>query len=176
MQPSRPIVSDHRLARLIAWLGAVLAWCALGRPTRTRAQARRHKRYSALGIADLAHFVRNVVILRAVQLLDPQIAPARRRTSRPAHIPTGCKLGKERRLTLRRFGGVWLRRMLMSRGSFAAKVAHLIQALRHYSGLAAYVAWRRRRFTRRCAIIPARPRVARVVSRAAPAPHLVDTS
>lgn len=178
MQLSRkPLVSNHRLARYLAWTGALLAWFARGQPARTRADARHQRRYGHLGIAALTRFVRNVIILRAIQLLCPYASvSARRRIERPAATPFGCKLGRSPRRRLRPFAGGWLRRQLKVRGNFAQRVAHLISALRHYRGLAAYLAWKRRRFVWKCAIILVWSAPARIGGVLTPAPLAADSS
>ncbi len=139
MIAQRPIISAHRLARLVAWLAGVLAWFALGAPHATPAQRRHHARHGHVGIATLRRAVAAIIIVRAAQLL-----PARLPRIRRDFAPPGFKR-RLHHIRLRAIGGVWLRRYLNRRGSFVEQVKHLIEALRHARGLAAGLAWRRRR-------------------------------
>ncbi|MGQ0532594.1 MAG: hypothetical protein ACT4OF_07885 [Caulobacteraceae bacterium] len=153
MSSKSAIISGHRLARLVAWLMAVLAWFAIGAPRKTRAQRRRYPRLGEITIASLRHAVRNVIIMRAAQLL-PQ-SPSR--FARPGFAPPGFRRCYAR-ATPRAVTGVWLRRYLYARGSFIAQVRQLIEVLRHYRGLGAALAWRRRfGLTRLRPIIPISP-------------------
>jgi hypothetical protein len=172
MQHRAPIlISEHRLARLAAWLGAVLAWFALGAPRQTASQQRHHRRYGGVAIGRLRQAVCNLIIIRAAQLLPERTPRPWRDFASPGFRcrRNGC--------TNRAIGGVWLRRHLNVRGGFIAQVKHLIEALRHYRGLGAALAWRRRLgLSRLRSILMIAPEAQPVVSRCAPAVFATDSS
>ena len=136
---SRPIITAHRFARLVAWLGAVLMWCALGRPLQGAAHRRHHRRYGNVGIVTLRRAVLDLIIIRAAELLGPR--PSRNRRD---FAPRGFRRRISKPAPSRVVAGAWLRRRRKIRGSFIAQVRRLIEALRHLRGLAAHLAWRRR--------------------------------
>jgi hypothetical protein len=72
MKPRYPHpMNEHHLARSIAWAMAVFVWLIAGMPNHTSAGKRHHKRYARVRIAQLRAFVRNVVLIRAAQLVKP---------------------------------------------------------------------------------------------------------
>jgi hypothetical protein len=172
MQHRAPIlISEHRLARLAALLGAVLAWFALGAPRRTASQQRHHRRYGEVAIGRLRRAVCDLIIIRAAQLLPERTPRAWRDFASPGFRcrRNGC--------TCRAIGGVWLRRHLNVRGGFIAQVRHLIEALRHYRGLGAALAWRRRfGLSRLRSILMIAPEAWAVVSRCTPGVFATDSS
>lgn len=150
-----PICSEHRLARLILWLGALLFWFAAGALHRNHASQRHHRRYGAHTIETLTHAVRNIILIRAAQLLKP--AP-RARVQRRANAQPGFRQRAAPRPSMRAVAGAALRRALRSRGSFIQRVLRLIAVLRRVDALAVRLAHRRRRpFTRLRAITPIAP-------------------
>jgi hypothetical protein len=174
MSSQSTLISEHRLARFVAWLGGFLLWLATGAPRTTRAHQRRHQRYRHIGAGALVRAVRDLVIIRAAQLM-PEAPPS----TRPRHdfAPAGFTARVAVPATLRAIAGVWLRRRLKIRGSFAEQVAHLIEALKHIRGLGAWLAWRRRRrLTRLRPIVLVRPPRARMSSLTQDVPAAQDSS
>lgn len=163
-QRSRPI-SEHRLARLIAWLGALLAWLALGACTQER------HRHRNVGVGKLRHAVRAIIIVRAAALFTQRL----NRFIRPG-VPLSTR-ARGRRASQRAIAGAWLRRRLIARGGFIAQVTHLLNALRDWRALGAALA-RHRRFglTQLNALTPARTPATPLVDAAAPAICAADTS
>jgi hypothetical protein len=86
MNPSRtPIITEHRLARLIAWTRLALAWVAmLMFSAAPKVSTRRLERFANLSLDSLARRVRNLIIIRAVQFLNPRRAPRQRFNFAPA--------------------------------------------------------------------------------------------
>ncbi len=170
-----PICSEHRLARFILWLGALLFWFAAGALHQNRASQRHHRRHGALKIETLTHAVRNIILIRAAQLLKPL---PRARVPRRANARPGFRQAAPRHYqSMRIVAGAALRRQLRSRGPFIQRAMHLITVLRRVDVLAARLANRRRRpFTRLRAITPIAPpnHTARVIC--ASAPIAADTS
>ncbi len=165
-------MNEHHLARAIAWAMAVFAWVIAGMPNHTSAGRRHHKRYAGVRVSQLRAFVRNVVLIRAAQLLNPRPAVWSRNTA-----PAGFAR-RRARMTLRRVAGGWLRRRLNCDGSFVEQIVHLLAALRDWRSLAAKLARRRRkrRLTRLCPILIVRPPVSPLASVTAPAPAYADSS
>lgn len=164
--------SAHRLARFIAWLGAVLAWLALGAPCFTAAQRRHRQRYGHLDAGALTRALRNLVIIQAAQFFSDRNSTRRYRFRPPAGVRRDA-----RKQTLRAVGGAWLRRKLRVRGGLLKVVLHLIEALRHLRGLGARLAWRLRRgMTRLAPLIIATPRTQAVADVYARAVALADSS
>jgi len=165
----KPLCSEHRLARFTLWLGVLLAWFAAGALNRSIASQRHHRRYGAFTIGTLTHAVRNIILIRAAQLLRP--AP-RARVQRRTNARPGFRQAAPRHyLSMRIVAGAALRRQLRSRGSFIQRVMHLITVLRRVDVLAARLADRRRRpFTRLRAITPVTPpsHAVRVICKSAP--------
>ena len=125
-----PTPTINRLPRLIVWATAMILWAAavlLGERRINRRHIR--QRYRALGLTKLTHLVRNLMIIRAAQLI-------RRRPSRPWRnfAPAGFR---RRRgiLRLRAIAGSRLRRLLND-GASPARVMRLIHIIRN---LDAYV-------------------------------------
>jgi len=79
---------QHRLARFILWLSVLLAWFAAGAPHQALASQRHRRRYSALTIEKLTRAVRNIIVIRAAQLLLPY---QRARVQRHANAPIGFR-------------------------------------------------------------------------------------
>ncbi|HYD88777.1 MAG TPA: hypothetical protein VEA80_14980 [Vitreimonas sp.] len=168
-------MTEHRLARFTIWLAAVLAWFALGAPLRTRAHRRHKSSYGHYTRTKLIHAVRNIVLIRAAALRAHRPEPLR--TYRPGHVAPGFRRARLSGSNLRRVAGGWLRRKLKVRGSMIAQALHLIEALRCVRGLAAFVAWRRRKPRAHfCAIVAVRPPAQSVRVLAVYAPAAVDSS
>lgn len=173
MKPRHTLRSnEHRLARLVAWTAAVLAWLILGAPAFTTAQRRRRARLAHVSAERFAHLVRDLIIIRAAQLMS---APLHRR--RPDFTPAGFARRRTTHAPRRAIAGVWLRRRLKVRGGFTDKLVHLLGVLRDYRALGAQLAARRRkRLTRRTPIIMTRPAAHCVRSLAHPAILAADSS
>lgn len=158
---SPPIISNHRLARLALWLLALVAWFALGGQ-----RSERQRRRANISFDKVERAVRDLILIRAAQLLPPRKAKPRRHNA-PKPPP----------VRLRAAGGVWLRRRLSKRGDLVTRAAQLLAALRNWRELAAALARRRAAGLTRLvrswfACDPAIPQ--RVL--AASAAHAADTS
>lgn len=160
-------MTPHRLARLTAWLIASLIWFACG----GRGPARHQRRYGQTRIETLRAAVRAIILIHAASLLSKRV---QRRPRNSARFGTHWR---HNRTTLRAVAGVWLRRRLNARGSFATQVKVLLAALRQWRKLGAAIARRLPKgLTRLIKLIPARPPAAYVCARLAPALAAADTS
>jgi hypothetical protein len=161
-------MNEHRLARAAAWAMAVFVWLIAGMPNHTSAGKRHHKRYAGVRIAQLRAFVRNVVLIRAAQLVKP--LPLHRFRN---YAPAGFRRGHACQ-TLRRIAGGWLRRRLNCSGS----LVRLLGALRQWRRPGAELArrHRKRRLTRLCPMLIVRPPASLIRSMAALAPAYADSS
>jgi hypothetical protein len=107
----------------------MLAWFALGGQGNDR-----QRRRAAISFDKIERAVRNVIIIRAAQLMAPRkFKPQRRHAQRPP------------RLSLRAIGGAWLRRRLRTHGDLIRRTAQLLAALRNWRALGAELARRRAR-------------------------------
>jgi len=159
--------SEHRFARLVAWLAALLFWLASGAPTKRHG----HRRRRHVSLNALRRALRNLILIRAAQLLP-------RHDTRIHHVaaPAGFRLHRKR-CTLRACGGAWLRRHLRAQGGVIAQAKHLLQALSQIGRLAAVLAKRRWRGLTRLRVLRATaPPAQCVTSREASAPCGVDSS
>jgi hypothetical protein len=155
-----PTISNNRLARLALWLLALLAWFACG-----RIGQRQRRRYGEVSVKKIEHAVRDLIIIRAAQLLTTRKRSARRYHANPV------------RTSLRAVAGVWLRRRLRTQGDLSARAQHLLAVLRNWRALAAELAHRRRKGLTRLAPITLRPELtAPVCVLAFSAPAAADTS
>jgi hypothetical protein len=127
---------------------ALLAWFAFGVLI-----TRRHRKRQ-VGIATLRQAVRNIILIRAAQLLAPPAARVSRNVA-----PASFRYWR-RRASLRVITGVWLRRRLNTHGDFRAQVQHLLDALRNWRALAAELAVCRRRGLTRLVSIKLAPLIA----------------
>ena len=168
MQTQRPrTITPHRLARLTAWLLALLVWFACG----GGGPARHHRRYGHASIETLRAAVRAIILIHAASLLPKWVQRQPRNSTRSGmnwrHNPT----------TLHAVAGSWLRRRLYARGSFVTQVKLLLDALRQWRQLGAAIARRLpKRLTRLMKLIPARPPAAQLSACFAPALAAADTS
>ncbi|MEZ5958152.1 MAG: hypothetical protein R3C27_13185 [Hyphomonadaceae bacterium] len=124
---SPPLITNHRLARLAVWLLALLAWFALGGHG-----SERQRRRAETSFTKIERAVRNLIIIRAAQLLPPRTTRPRRRHG-----------FKPPRIRLRAVAGVWLRRRLRTRGDLVTRAAQLLAALRNWREFAGALARRR---------------------------------
>ena len=108
------------------WLLAMLAWFALGGQG-----CDRQRRRAEISFDKIEHAVRNVIIIRAAQLMAPRVRTKCHHTLRPT------------RISLRAIGGAWLRRRLYTRGDPITRAAQLLGALRNWRELGAQLARRR---------------------------------
>lgn len=134
-----PLLTDHRLARLAAWLMAVLAWFALGAPLRSVAQRRHYERYGNVDLHKLRRAVRGIILIRAARFM-----PARAPLVQRDYAPRGFRR-RSPRVTCGGAAGAWLRRRLRTHGSLARQALHLLSVLRRYRALGAELACRRRK-------------------------------
>jgi hypothetical protein len=175
MHSSPPIVSAHRLARLLAWARLALAWAAMvlfSEDAPLLDLRRCIRRVRLLSLDRLARMVRNLVIVRAAQMAGPR---ARRRTVR-AFAPPGFARRMRPSRILRSCGGSALRRVLRDRDP-ARRMARITEALRDIDRLARKLVRRLRRgLTRLRPLVMRRPPSSLVCSFAAPAPFAADTS
>jgi hypothetical protein len=175
MHSSPPIISNHRLARLLAWARLALAWAAmmLFSDSAPLLDLRRCiQRFRLLSLDRLARLVRNLVIIRAAQMAGPR---ARRRSARASASPGFVRRMRPARI-LRSCGGSQLRRVLRDRDP-ARRMARIIEALRDIDQLARKLVRRLRRgLTRLRPLVMRRPPSSLVCSLAAPAPFAADTS
>jgi hypothetical protein len=174
MKTSSRSISDHRLARLIRWGEAVLAWLAAILITDAQPKRRHGARCAMLDL--MPRFIECLLVLRASNLVFPR--PFARRTTRPLHAPAGfARRAPTRTQTLRAAIGLAMRRRLRPR-DLCARFAVWFEALRNLDAFAAPLVRRaRRRLTRLSALIPVRPPhvTARSIAPAV-APQPADTS
>jgi hypothetical protein len=170
MNSSRtPICTTHRLARLIAWTRLVLAWVAmLMFSAAPKINARRLGRFANLSLDSLARRVRNLIIIRAAQLMNPR----RRAKQRFNFAASGFTRRTIPRQLLRSIGGSRLRRAL-GHCDPAARISMLLEALRDIDALARRIA---RYLTRLAPIIAVQPPQDAARTLAAFAPRAADSS
>jgi len=161
MSSPPPIISNHRLARLALWLLALLAWFALGGQG-----GERQRRRANISFDKIERAVRDLILIRAAQLLPPRKSKPRRH-----HALTPL------RVRLRAVGGSWLRRRLSTRGDLITRAAQLLAALRNWRELAAKLARRRAvGLTRLVSTWFAAEHAVPLCAPAASAVHAADTS
>jgi len=161
-----PLLSDHRLARLLSWAGLWLmrftACLVTGAPPPR----------GLLG--DMARYIGKLIFLRAVAM-----APRRAhvRQHRPRVAPRGFRKRQRPSALMRSAVGSALRRQLRARG-VAARVCALLYALANVDALAAKLAKRlAHRLTRLAAMTAVRPPAALLIDAAfAPTPAVADCS
>jgi hypothetical protein len=165
---------QHRRDRLIAWALAMLTWVASvlfteRAPTRRRIR----QRYRRLSLRMLTRLVRNLAIIRAVELT--QIRPPQRQVRNAA--PSGFRRRTRPRALVRAVIGARLRKAF-KRGDLAQRVQFLISALADIDAFARHYLVPRalRRLTKLCAIIPIAPQADAISSALAPAPACADSS
>lgn len=149
MQKPRTTITAHRISRLIAWTRLVLAWFASVLVTAAPITKRRLNRFGHVLLNSLARHVRNLIILRSVEILRPRARRNQRRNFAPA--------GFERRITPRHFlrslGGSRLRRAFRHKDR-ATRISILLEALANIDTLARRVG---RYLTRLAPIIATAP-------------------
>ncbi len=168
MQTQRPrTITPHRLARLTAWLLALLVWFACG----GRGPARHQRRYGQTRIETLRAAVRAIILIHAASLLSKRVQ------RRPRNGARSGTTWRHNRTRLRAVAGAWLRRRLYARGAFVTQVKVLLAALRQWRKLGAAIARRLPKgLTRLIKFIPACPSTERVRAHLAPALAAADTS
>lgn len=165
--PHTRTITPHRLARLTAWLLALLVWFACG----GAGPARHHRRYGHTSIETLRAAVRAVILIHAASLLPKHTQ------RRPRNSARSGMNWRHNPMTLRAVAGSCLRRRLCARGSFVTQVQRLLDALRQWRKLGAALARRLpKRLTRLIKLIPACPPAERVRAHLAPALAAADTS
>ena len=174
-KPPSPF-NPHRIARLIAWLRAMLAWAASVLFADV-APARRHirQRYGFLSLDPLERLVRALIIIRA-----PELTHLRSRPRSPA-ARNAAAHGFRRRTSR----AAWMRTIVGSRLRKALKhcdpaqrIQRLFAALANIDAYARrYLAPRaKRRLTRLFPILMSAPPAAAFVSRLMPEPCAANTS
>ena len=174
MKTSSRFISDHRLARLIRWGEAVLAWLIAIILADATPQPRHGRRCAMLEA--MPRFIESLLVLRVSNLVFARV-PARR-TRRPRHAPAGfLRRAPTRTQTLRAAVGLKLRRRLRPR-DLCARFRIWLEALRDLDAFAApLIARARRRLTRLAPLVIARPPLECPHSVcAASAPQPADTS
>ncbi len=135
---------------LLAWIGQALfdPICWL--------DERRLRQRGAISIGHLAHVVRSIILVRAMQLYGP-LPRAQGRRFAHMNVRHGfARRQKPRAMSRQMFGGV-LRKRLAARDPLK-RVARLIAALQHLDAFARKMLKRlRRRFTRLYALVAAHP-------------------
>lgn len=166
MQTHRPILTQHRLQRLILWALAMLSWIAATLLADHSVNARHRAQRGDISFAWLTRLVTNLIFIRATQ-----IGRFRRRPI--IYWRHGRDL--RRRHLRRSLLGSRLRRALKRKGA-AEQIAQLIAVLRnldaHAARLAHNVRHRRRLWRNTPAIAPADALRGRVAF----APALADSS
>jgi len=177
MKHTPPFLTQHRFARLIAWLCAMLAWAAATLFANTTRPKRRHirQRYAFLSLDYIERLVRELIIVRAADLTHlgarPRLCFVRNRAAR------GFRRRTARGAMLRSIAGSRLRKALKRRDP-AQHLQVLFAALASIDALARrYLLPRaQRRLTRLFPILMFAPPAAALSSLAAPAPHAADSS
>jgi len=162
--------TEQRLARFITWARLMLGWIAmLMVSTGFKPDPRRLRRYGHLSLDRLARMVRNLIIIRACQIMP---APRLRAPPRRNVAPAGFTRRLERRQFLRSFAGSRLRRALRARDP-ATRISVLLAALRDIDVLARLV---KRRLTRLRPVQPTEPPHDALRTLAIHAPCAADSS
>ncbi len=167
-------LSQHRLARLIAWALAMLAWVAdalLGEGAPHRRRLRQRGGFFSLD--RLARFTCRLALARAADIVGLR---ARQRAIRNA-APSGFRRRTTPRALLRACIGSRLRRAV-KRGDVAARIRFLRAALSDIDAFARRYTVPRalRRLTKLCAIVPIAPRTEAMLGPPAPSPACADSS
>jgi hypothetical protein len=175
-KPPSPF-NPHRIARLIAWLRAMLAWAASVLFADTARPSRRHirQRYRFLSLDPLARLVRDLAIVRATDLVHLRSRP------RSRGVRNAAAHGFRRRTTrgawTRTIAGSRLRNALKHRDP-AQRIHRLLAAIADIDAFARrYLVPRaKRRLTRLFPVLMFAPAAAPLVSCTAPDPCAADTS
>jgi len=155
---SRPPITAHRFARLIAWLCTLLAWVALGAPA--------HRRRRTCTAATLRFLTACVIVHIAADYARPIKRPIPRRYGKPPR----------KRVPRRALIGAWLRGRLRVRGGVIAQAKHLIGVLASRHAIARGFANRHRKpFSRLAPILACAGVAPRINALALPTP-IANTS
>jgi hypothetical protein len=168
MYQPRPIITAQRYARLIAWTQLVLMLFAGLIARAAPISTRRLERYGHISLDMLARRIRNLIILRAFQIMRPRRMPRQRFN----HAHAGFTRRIIPRQFLRSFGGSRLRRALRHRDP-AARISILLAALQRIDAFARTIT---RYMTRLAPIIPLAPPCEAIPAFVAPAPSPADSS
>ena len=172
--PSR--FNPHRIARLMAWLRAILAWAASVLFADV-AHSRRHirQRYGFLSLDPIARLVRDLAIVRAAELTHLRTRPRFRGVRNAA--AQGFRRPTARGAWKRAIAGSRLRNALKHRDP-AQRIQRLLAAIADIDAFARrYLAPRAKgRLTRLFPVLLFAPSAAPLVSRAAPEPCAANTS
>jgi len=171
MKQSRStLCTEQRLARFITWARLMLGWVAmLMFSIGFKPDTRRLRRHGSVSVDGLARMVRNLIIIRASQIMP---APTLRAPPRRNFAPAGFTRRLERRQFLRSCAGSRLRRALRGRDP-ATRISVLLAALRDIDALARLV---KRRLTRLRPVLPTEPPHDALRTLAIHAPCAADSS
>jgi hypothetical protein len=174
-KPPSPF-NPHRIARLTAWLRAMLAWAA-AILFADAAPSRRHirQRYGVLSLDPLARLVRDLAIVRATDLAHLRARPRFRGVrNAPAH---GFRRCTARGAWRRAIAGSRLRNALKHRDP-AQRLQRLLAAIADIDAFARrYLASRaKRRLTRLFPVLAFAPPAAPLIALATPEPNPANTS
>lgn len=176
MKKPPSLINPYRIARLVAWLSAMLAWAmsvlyAHASPSRRRIR----QRYGFLSLGRIERLVRALIIVRATELTRLRARPGFR----------GARNAAARGFRRRTAPGAWLRAIAGSRLRRALKhrdpaqhIQRLLVALGDIDGFARRYLVRRaaRRLTRRRPILLLAPPAALLIARPMPQPCAANTS
>jgi hypothetical protein len=167
-------LSQHRLARLVAWALAMLAWVAhalLGESAPHRRRLRQRGGFFSLD--RLARFACRLALARAAEIVGLRSRPRAIRNT----APSGFRRRTAPRALLRACIGSRLRKAL-KRGDIATRIRVLRAALSDIDAFARRYAVPRalRRLTKLCAIVPIAPSGAALLGAPAPSPAVADSS
>lgn len=170
MTPSRSTpISAQRLTRLTAWTRLALMWFAmfLLAPA-ALTNIRRLNRFGFLSLDDLTRCVRDLIVIRAAQIM--RTPPQRRQ--RFDYAPPGFRRRMQPRQLIRAAAGARLRRALRHR-DMATRISILLASLRDLDGFARAIA---RKLTRLAPILACAPPRESVRILACVAPYAADSS
>lgn len=175
MYKTPTLLKPHRVARLIAWLRAMLAWAVSVLWTEDAPANRRHirQRYRFLSLDRIERYVRALAIIRAMDITRLRV---RRRGLRNT-AGSGFRRRTERAAMMRAVAGSRFRKALKHRDP-VQRVRRLFAALADIDAFARrYLVPRAlRRLTRLYAVLVCAPSSHPLCSRATPAPCGADTS
>lgn len=170
------LITPHRLARLVRWAQAMLAWLALAMFSEAMVVSRRRirQRFCFASIDWAARLVRKLALVRAVEIAQIRARP--RPPLRNA-APAGFRRRIARAGLMRAMAGARFRKALKAR-DLTERIARLLAALADIDGFARryLVARARMRLTKLHAVVMFAPPADALVALAAPEPRAADTS
>lgn len=163
------LISAQRLARLTAWTRLALMWFAmfLFAPA-ALTNIRRLNRFGFLSLDDLTRCVRDLIVIRAAQIMRTPPQPRQRFD----YAQPGFRRRMHPRQLIRAAAGSRLRRALRHR-DMATRISILLAALRDLDAFARAIA---RKLTRLAPILACAPPHNSVRTLACAAPYAADSS